>query len=196
MITIVSFVRALRLVPFLAAVALSSCRTPAPEVVKAAALPPPPPLYDWKGDEIPGALRVNISLAEQKAQLFKGKEHVGWTYVATGRQGFATPAGKYKIIEKKADKASNRYGVIVNAAGTVVDGDAKAGRERIPAGGRFVGAPMPYWMRLTNYGIGMHAGPIPYPGSPASHGCIRLPEYMAQKLFENAVLGTTISIFP
>jgi lipoprotein-anchoring transpeptidase ErfK/SrfK len=194
MSTATVFTAIVRCLPALfVAASFTSCRTPAPEVVKA---PEPPPLYEWKGDETPGALRVRIDLSEQKAQLYKGKSDVGWTYVATGRAGFATPAGTYKVTEKKADKASNRYGVIVNAAGTVVDWDAKAGREKIPAGGRFVGAPMPYWMRLTSYGIGMHAGPIPHPGSPASHGCIRLPEYIAQKLFENAVMGTSVSILP
>jgi lipoprotein-anchoring transpeptidase ErfK/SrfK len=53
---------------------------------------------------------------------------------------------------------------------------------------------MPNWMRLTGYGIGMHAGIIPNPGSPASHGCIRLPQYMSERLFENAVEGTPVTI--
>ena len=193
MTTIASVIHSVRALPLLALVALSSCRTPPPAVVKA---PEPPPLYEWKGDDVPGALGVKISLGDQKAQLFKGKENVGWTYVATGRPGFDSPRGTFKIMEKIVDKSSNRYGVIVNSAGEVVDGDAKAGRESVPSGGRFVGAKMPYWMRITGYGIGMHAGHIPHPGSPASHGCIRLPEYMAQKIFENAVLGTSVSIYP
>jgi lipoprotein-anchoring transpeptidase ErfK/SrfK len=98
------------------------------------------------------------------------------------------------VLEKQQQKSSSTYGVIVNGAGRVVDSDARAGRERIPAGGRFVGAPMPYWMRLTSYGIGMHAGPIPQPGLPASHGCIRLPREVAARLFEIVQVGTPVVI--
>lgn len=153
-----------------------------------------PALFEWKGDDVPGPLRVTIDLSEQKARLTKGGTSVGWTYVATGTANHRTPTGSFSIQEKVRDKHSNTYGVIVNRNGAVVDGDARRGRERIPAGGRFVGAPMPYWMRLTGYGIGMHKGPIPNPGSPASHGCIRLPEIMAAKIFSLAPVGTTVTI--
>lgn len=153
-----------------------------------------PVLYEWKGDDLPGPMSVTIDLSEQKARLTKGGTSVGWTYVATGTANHRTPTGTFRIQEKIRDKYSNTYGVIVNRNGAVVDGDARRGREPIPAGGRFVGAPMPYWMRLTGYGIGMHKGPIPNPGSPASHGCIRLPEIMAAKIFSLAPVGTKVTI--
>lgn len=182
----------LNLVLVLAALSLNACRTPSAVAVQT----PSPPMYDWHGDEVPGPLKVKINLSEQKAQLFKGMENVGWTYVATGVSSRPTPTGTFSVIEKKADKASNRFGVIVDANGSIVNGDATNGVSPVPAGGRFVGASMPHWMRLTNYGIGMHEGYIPNPGSTASHGCIRLPAYMAEKLFENAVQGTCVSIYP
>lgn len=196
-----------RLLALLALTSIVSCRIPNVRTSGglleiAAALPvedpppPAPPLYDWRGDEVSGPLRIAIDLSEQKAQIYRGAQHVGWTYVATGRAGFASPQGNFRILDKIADKVSNRYGVIVNAEGTVIDGDAKVGRESIPRGGRFVGAPMPHWMRLTTYGIGMHEGPIPNPGSPASHGCIRLPGYIAEKLFAHSVIGTKVTISP
>ena len=53
---------------------------------------------------------------------------------------------------------------------------------------------MPYWMRITSWGVGMHAGPIPDPGSPASHGCIRLPHEMARTLFSVVQIGTPVTI--
>jgi hypothetical protein len=162
--------------------------------LRAAAEMQRPALYDWRGDLIGGPPTVNIVLNEQKAYIFRGGQEAGWTYLASGTSAHNTPTGTFRIMEKKQEKSSNTYGVIVNAAGHVVDGDAKAGRERVPAGGRFVGAPMPYWMRLTSYGIGMHAGPIPQPGLPASHGCIRLPQEMAAKLFEIVEVGTPVVI--
>jgi hypothetical protein len=161
---------------------------------KAAAEAAKPKLYDWRGDGLQGKTAIEISLAEQKAFISIGGQDAGWTYLASGRSGFSSPTGKFTILEKTQDKYSNRWGAIVNSSGQVIDGDARAGRESIPAGGRFRGAPMPYWMRLTNYGIGMHAGPIPNPGHPASHGCIRLPAEMAEKLFSIVEIGTPVLI--
>lgn len=152
------------------------------------------PLYVWHGTGEPGPLTVNISLSQQKAYLFKSGQNVGWTYVATGRSGYATPTGTFRIMEKIANKRSNRYGMIVDASGDVVNSNARAGVSRIPPGGRFVGASMPYWMRITGYGVGLHAGAIPRPGAPASHGCIRLPRDIAETIFENADVGSRVTI--
>jgi hypothetical protein len=153
-----------------------------------------PLLYDWRADGVAGPPRVSIVLDEQKAYIFRGGQEAGWTYLASGTSAYHTPTGTFRILEKQQQKSSSTYGVVVNAAGDVVDRDARAGRERIPPGGRFVGAPMPYWMRLTSYGIGMHAGPIPQPGLPASHGCIRLPREVAAKLFDIVDVGTPVVI--
>jgi len=49
-------------------------------------------------------------------------------------------------------------------------------------------------MRITGYGVGMHAGAIPNPGSPASHGCIRLPRDMAETIFQNVSVGARVTI--
>jgi lipoprotein-anchoring transpeptidase ErfK/SrfK len=152
------------------------------------------PMYVWHGSGQPGPLSVNIDLSEQRAYLFKNGQNVGWTYVATGRSGFATPTGTFRIMEKIANKRSNRYGMIVDRNGSVVNSNATAGVSRVPPGGYFVGASMPYWMRITGYGVGMHAGPIPRPGSPASHGCIRLPRNMAETIFDHAPVGTRVTI--
>lgn len=141
-----------------------------------------------------GQLRVTIDLSEQTAYFYRGNKKVGRSRVATGLPGHSTPRGSFTIIEKKVDKRSNLYGEIVDSNGNVVRGDADSRRHVAPAGGRFQGASMPYWMRLTRGGVGMHMGPIPNPGRPASHGCIRMPQSMAQALFNNAPLGTPVKI--
>jgi hypothetical protein len=53
---------------------------------------------------------------------------------------------------------------------------------------------MPYWMRITSWGVGMHAGDIPEPGLPASHGCIRLPRDFAGTLYGVVNIGTRVTI--
>jgi lipoprotein-anchoring transpeptidase ErfK/SrfK len=190
----------------IAAVTLSSCQLPAfmaqKEVTRRALVVQPAdashgPLYVWQGaGGSNGPLQVTVDLSEQKAYIFKNRENLGWTYVATGRSGHTTPTGSFVIMEKIVNKRSNLYGSVVNANGNVVNSNASSRASRIPSGGRFVGAPMPYWMRLTGYGIGMHGGPIPNPGSPASHGCIRLPYAMAERIYAEADPGTRVTIVP
>ncbi len=159
--------------------------------------PPPPPepvLFSWHGDYMTGPLAITINTATQTARITVGGQYAGWTTVATGKDGHDTPAGNYKVTEKVADKYSSHYGRMLDAYGNVVLADADARTDRPPPGGRFDPAPMPYWMRLTKWGIGMHAGIIPDPGSPASKGCIRLPKAFAPILFERVVVGTPVRI--
>lgn len=154
----------------------------------------PEDLYEWFGEGLTGPTKVVLDLSQQRAEIFIGGEYAGWTSVATGKAGYGTPAGEYKIVEKVADKHSTLYGKIVDAEGTTVNPDADIRKDKVPRGFKFVHAPMPNWMRLTWTGIGMHAGPIPQPGTPASHGCIRLPDEMSEILFRITRIGTPVTI--
>lgn len=53
-------------------------------------------------------------------------------------------------------------------------------------------AKMPMFMRLSCGDFGLHVGALP--GYPASHGCIRLPEKFAKKLFASTPVGTLVEI--
>jgi lipoprotein-anchoring transpeptidase ErfK/SrfK len=154
----------------------------------------PGPLFEWTPEGLFGELSIIIDLRSQIAEIYIGGQRAGWSVVATGKEGFNTPAGEYTILEKVVDKYSTLYGKTVDAEGNTVKADADVRRHSPPEGGRFVFAPMPYWMRLTWRGIGMHAGRIPRPGSPASHGCIRLPREFATQLFEYVRIGTPVRI--
>ena len=150
-------------------------------------------LYHWHDDFGPGKVSVRVSLSDQIAEFERGGRDIGWCYVATGRQGYGTSPGSYQIMEKIVDKYSTHYGWIEDAHGNVVIGDASP-RSRVPKGLFYVPAPMPYWMRLTSWGIGMHGGLIPDPGKPASHGCIRIPKEFAPILFDSVEVGTPVII--
>ena len=147
--------------------------------------------WDGGGD---GAPSITINLSEQKAYFYKGHHLVGVALIATGKEGYDTPTGTFRIMEKIKDKRSNVYGYMHGADGSVVNYDADVRVDRVPPGGRFEGAPMPYWMRITNGGIGMHQGPIPVPGSPASHGCIRTSKVVVEQFFENARVGMPVRV--
>lgn len=148
----------------------------------------------WTDDPGNGPLKITIDLSDQAAYFDRGTVRVGRSRVATGIPGRSTPVGSYSITEKTINKESNLYGKIITADGRVIVSDADSRKDAVPEGAHYVGASMPYWMRLTSYGIGMHAGPIPKPGSPASHGCIRMPEKMARTLFANVEIGTPVKI--
>ena len=186
----------------ISAVAFSSCATKQQKLNKKweeakAALnlkPSVSELYEWRGDDLTGPVSIEIELDDQMAYFKIGGNDAGWSYVATGIEKHRTPTGRFRVTEKKEEKYSNLYGAVLDAEGNIIHAGARIGRETIPDGGTFDGASMPYWMRLTNWGVGLHAGPIPHPGHTASHGCIRLPEPLAEKLFAVVKVGTPVVI--
>lgn len=137
-----------------------------------------------------GKRRVVIDLSQQVAQVWAGDRLVGQSPVSTGRAGFETPSGQFTITQKSADHHSNLYGSWVDSSGKY-QGDADFG-DKAPKGLTYAPAPMPYFLRITGGGIGMHSGYVT--GAPASHGCIRLPYNMAQNFFEYLPLGTPVEI--
>ena len=140
-----------------------------PATVAAPVIPPvrEKPKPHMVADADPGRreeLRIVISIPQQKAYVFQAGDLVATSPVSTGKRGHETPAGTFRILQKKVHHRSNRY----------------------------ANAPMPYMQRLTNYGIALHAGSLP--GYPASHGCIRLPRHFAKKLYGMTDMGTRVTI--
>lgn len=110
------------------------------------------------------ALRIEISLDQQKAELLRDGIPVFTAPISSGRRGFPTPTGDFVITDKHRHHRSSIYQ------------EAK----------------MPYFMRLSCRDFGMHEGILP--GRPASHGCIRLPSAAARKLFREIPIGTWVTI--
>jgi len=137
--------------------------------------------------------RVEISLGEQRGLLLVSDKVAMDFPVATGLPRWPTPAGQFTIIEKNKAHRSNLYGRVYDSMGILVDASADSRKADVPPGGRFVGASMPYWMRLTNTGIGMHVGYVPG-GRPASHGCIRLRRPTAATIFNVSAIGTPVTV--
>ena len=150
-------------------------------------------MYEWEDTGAGEPLKIRIDLKKQKAEYLRGERQIGWSLVSTGREGHATPPGHYKITEKMPLKVSNRYGWIADAEGKVAVPSAKPSTP-VPPGHEYRGAEMHHWMRITTYGIGLHAGEIAKPGTPLSHGCIRLPKDFVAKLYEVAQVGTPVQI--
>ncbi len=145
----------------------------------------------WDGDGATGKPSVKIKLSEQRAYFYKGGELVGVSQLSTGREGLVTPSGTFSISQKDKDHVSSKYGDYVDPADNVVVPNVDVTKDPKPPGTRFKGAPMPYFMRIVG-GVGMHAGYLP--GYPASHGCIRMPEFMAENFFRSVNAGTPVTI--
>jgi len=148
------------------------------------------PVSYWDGDNVDGPPSIKIYLGEQRAYFYKGDQLVGLSQISSGREGYDTPSGRYKITQKSPDHVSNLYGDFVDDAGNVVQANVSV-KDKRPPGSKFKGASMPHFMRIVG-GVGMHAGYLP--GYAASHGCIRMPAFMAQTFFSNVSLGTPVEL--
>lgn len=113
---------------------------------------------------IKGPLTVVVSIGEQRVRVFDSTSLVAESPTSTGQRGFPTPMGVFSIIQKDRYHRSNLYN----------------------------GAPMPYMQRITWSGTAMHTGVLP--GYPASHGCIRLPNSFAMRLWGMTKLGTRVIV--
>ena len=135
---------------------------------------------------------ILISLAKQRGFLMNGDEVVLDYPICSGIPSRPTPPGTFYILEKVVDKKSNKYGKIYDAAGEIVNGDADSTLDAIPEGGKFEGAAMRYWMRLTNDGVGHHIGPVRR--RPASHACIRGPSATMPIVYSKVKPGTRVIV--
>jgi lipoprotein-anchoring transpeptidase ErfK/SrfK len=108
--------------------------------------------------------RIVVSLADQSLYAYNGRQLVAISNISSGKPGHETPTGSFTVSEKDVDHHSSIYD----------------------------NASMPFFMRLTDGGVGLHAGFIP--GYPASHGCVRLPLGMARELYQHVESGTPVEI--
>src|SRR5205814_8817698 len=134
---------------------------------------------------------VEIDLQEQRAYLLQSGRPVLASPISSGRHGHLTRTGSFTVLEKERSHYSSMYGKIVDANGNTVVADADADMS-VPRGGKFIPAPMHYFMRFAG-ADGMHAGYLP--GYPASHGCVRMPEQYAIAFFNLVSVGTPVTVY-
>lgn len=177
---------------------LAGCATrqkpaPVPPTPITPTTPPKPatPPYTWNETGAKGPAKVEVDLSKQRVYFYKGSTVVGDTRCSTGKKGFATVCGNFTVTQKDKNHMSTLYGSFVDGGGKIVRRDVDTSKMKAPAGCSFQGAKMPFYMRF-NAGYGLHAGYVP--DYPASHGCVRLPRPMAERIFENSVVGTPVIV--
>jgi L,D-transpeptidase catalytic domain len=105
-----------------------------------------------------------VALGEQRVTIYNAHGKMLQSPVSTGAKGLETPAGIYSVVQKEESHQSNVY----------EDGN------------------MPFMERITWTGIALHGGVLP--GYPASHGCIRLPQQFAQRLYRLTDVGMRVVV--
>lgn len=128
-------------------------------------------------------LKILISRAQRMLYVYKGGKVIKTFRVAVGRPRFPTPAGNFKIVNKRTNPTWVNPG----------SGWAKTMPNRIPPGpDNPLGTRA---MDLSVSGIRIHgtpsAGSI---GTAASHGCIRMRIPEAVQLFKMVKVGTPVEI--
>ncbi len=113
-----------------------------------------------------GSLQIIISIADQRISVYDNGALIARSSVSTGIPDHPTPLGVFSVISKQRWHRSNIYSA----------------------------APMPYMQRITWSGIALHAGVLP--GHPASHGCIRLKNDFAIRLWHLTKRSTRVIIAP
>jgi lipoprotein-anchoring transpeptidase ErfK/SrfK len=142
----------------------------------------------------PDNASVLISLSKQRAYLMaEGQIYID-SPISSGKRAGMTPTGSFEVLEKDPNHRSNIYGDFVDRGGRVVRAGVSLKVDSAPSGTRYVGAPMKWFMRLTQAGVGMHVGILP--GYPASHGCVRLPAAIAPLIYQKVKIGTPVTIEP
>src|SRR5215470_12337256 len=111
-----------------------------------------------------GPLQIIISIEDQRVSVYDNGALIARSSVSTGIPRHPTPLGVFSVISKERWHRSNLYS----------------------------GAPMPYMQRITQSGIALHAGVLP--GYPASHGCIRLTNDFAIRLWHLTKRGARVII--
>jgi hypothetical protein len=138
---------------------------------------------------------IKISLWDQKAWLLNGAgEAILEADVATGVVGKETPEGVFPVLERMDEKRSNRYGKIVDKkTREVLIEKAWEHEGPLPEGSEYEGIAMPYWMRLTWDGVGMHVGKFKK-RTRSSFGCIRVYEKAQPLIYAKTQMGTRVEV--
>ena len=140
-----------------------------------------------------GRPSIVVSLRAQQAYLYRSGQKTASSRISSGREGYRTPVGRFRVIRKDEDHRSSIYGDYVDDSGRVVKANVDNRRDRKPPHSHFLGAPMPYFVEFSP-GYGLHQGYLP--GVPASHGCIRMPYWKARQFYNAVQLGTVVVIKP
>lgn len=126
---------------------------------------------------------LEIHISRRQAILYQGKTPIKRYPIGTGRQGWETPVGTFRVMQMK------RNPTWINP---FTNERIAANDPKNPLRGYWIG----FWTNGKNW-IGFHgtldASSV---GKAASHGCIHMYDSDLQDLFSQVSLGTQVKVVP
>lgn len=127
-------------------------------------------------------LQLIIRLSDRRVYVYRRDRLLASYPIAVGREGWETPTGEYKVIQKIQEPSWEHP-----FTGEIIP----PGPDN-PLGVRWIG----FWTDGTNY-IGFHGTPNEDTvGQAASHGCIRMLNQDVLLLFDKVTIGTPVIVEP
>jgi lipoprotein-anchoring transpeptidase ErfK/SrfK len=127
--------------------------------------------------------RVEISLNQHRATLYRGETEIKSYAIAVGREGWETPVGEFHVFQMVMDP---------NWKHPVTGRIFKSGEPGNALGHYWIG----FWTD-GDTSIGFHGTPHRKSvGKASSHGCIRMYDQDVEELFSRLRLGTLVRVVP
>lgn len=118
---------------------------------------------------------VLVSLVDRQLAVIQDGEVIATFQVAVGAEVTPSPTGEFKVLNRVENPTYYHPGLVI-----------PSGKDN-PLGTR--------WLGLSQKGYGIHGTNAPGSiGHAASHGCIRLRNHDAEKLFSLVQVGDSVQI--
>jgi hypothetical protein len=79
-----------------------------------------------------GRASIVVSLREHEAYLYRSGQKTASSRISSGREGYRTPVGRFRVIRKDEAHRSSIYCDYVDDSGRVVKANVDSRRERKP----------------------------------------------------------------
>lgn len=126
---------------------------------------------------------LEIYLSRRQAALYQGDVLIKRYAIGTGRRGWETPIGTFKVMQMKRNPTW---------ISPFTNERIAANDPRNPLRGYWIG----FWTNGTNW-IGFHGTlDVNSVGKAASHGCIHMHDSDLKDLYSKVSLGTPVRVLP
>jgi lipoprotein-anchoring transpeptidase ErfK/SrfK len=143
----------------------------------------PQPILQSKTVSDTSIPRLEIHLSRRQAVLYQGDVPIKHYPIGTGRRGWETPVGTFRVRQMKRNPTW---------ISPFTNERIAANDPRNPLRGYWIG----FWTNGTNW-IGFHgtldAGTV---GKAKSHGCIHMHDSDLKDLFSQVSIGTQVRVLP
>lgn len=127
-------------------------------------------------------VQVVVDLSDRQVYLYQGTEEIGRYAVAIGKDGWATPTGRFQVIDMRMNPHWQH---------PITRADVPPGPDN-PLGSRWIA-----FLPMEDGVIGFHGTyQTELIGQAVSHGCIRMHNADIEAMFSHLTLGVAVTVRP